>query len=307
MRLPRLCDTPAVAFPITTVLIAEQARRLGEGGYRYTARQLYYASCAAADRPAPSTPKGLIGCGALLIVLAAALLPVHSVPVSAVLAGLCVVALATALLSALRGRHRVIGSRPLAESYDGFCAGPLRRALVVRPDAFSAMLEPSLPSPPIADSSVPGGAVIDPTGTGRLIACDRAETAGLLAGNIDHLPNARVVILGLTPAGAPVPPEGIAGRRVVALHDADPTGCDLPARLRRAGGAEVVDAGLRPPASDAGLQIIEGAPARLPTDLETELTADQVYWLRSGRRMELATLTPREVLARVLAALEGPG
>ncbi|MGD0833328.1 MAG: hypothetical protein ABSA40_02745 [Candidatus Dormibacteria bacterium] len=291
-----------MAFPITTELIAAQARRLGEGDHRYTVRQLYYASCAAADRPPPSAARGLTGCGVLLLLLAAALLWVHSAALTAALAALGVVALAAALASAIRERRRVPGSRPLAESYDGFREGPLRRALTVRPEAFSAMLAPAQPATSGPGDPLQGGAA--PPGAGALVACDRSETALLLTGNAAHLPAVRVVTVD--PAGGAAAPAGlVAGRRIVALHDADPRGCDLPARLRRDGALEVIDAGLSPPPSDAGLQVIEGAPARLPEGLEAELAADQVHWLRSGRRMELATLTPREVLARVVAALEG--
>jgi hypothetical protein len=292
-----------VAFPITTELIVEQARRLGEGGYRYTARQLYYASCAAADRPPPSTARGLTGCGALLILLAAALLWVHSPPLSASLAGLGVVALVAGLLSAVRARHRVPGSRPLTESYDGFCSGPLRRARLLRPEAFPALLD-TFPAPPAQGDA--GETVEGRSGDAALVLCDRAETAALLSGNLTHLPGARVVTVDPGGDGAGGLAEAVSGRRVVAVHDADPAGCDLPGRLRRAGAVQVADAGLLPPASDSGLQVIEGAPARVPPGVEADLAAEQVHWLRSGRRMELATLGPREVLARVLAALGVP-
>jgi hypothetical protein len=88
----------------------------------------------------------------------------------------------------------------------------------------------------------------------------------------------------------------------VAVHDADPAGCGLPAALRRAGASDVADAGLRPPVADAGLQVIEGAPARMPAGIEADLTPVEVAWLRSGRRLELATLTPHAVVELVLAA-----
>jgi hypothetical protein len=299
-----------MAFPITTELIAAQARRLGEGSHRYTARQLYYASCAAADRPPPSPARSLTGCGVLLLLLAAALLWVHSVALTAALAGLGALTLLGALASALRTRGRVPGSRPLVESYDGFCGGPLRSALDVRPEAFFALLEPR--SPAASAPEDPGEEAIDPgAGTsvlpaaGALVACDRSETELLLVGNAAHLPLMRVVTVDPAPGDADALALVVAGHRVVALHDADPRGCDLPARLRRAGALEVIDAGLSPPASDAGLQVIEGPPARLPEGLAAGLPADQVHWLSSGRRMELATLTPEEVLARVDAALAG--
>jgi hypothetical protein len=109
-------------------------------------------------------------------------------------------------------------------------------------------------------------------------------------------------LAGLLGGDADLPPAGVPERRVVALHDADPAGCGMAAALRRAGVVDIIDAGLRPPASDAGLQVIEGAPARLPPGIETDLTVAEIDWLRSGRRLELATLTPREVVERLLAA-----
>jgi hypothetical protein len=40
----------------------------------------------------------------------------------------------------------------------------------------------------------------------------------------------------------------------------------------------------------------------MPAGIEADLTPVEVAWLRSGRRLELATLTPREVVELVLAA-----
>lgn len=314
VRRHRLCDTPAVAFPITTELIAAQARHLEDGGHRYTARQLYYASCAAADRPPPSTARSLTGCGVLLILLAAALLFVHSVALTGGLAGLGVVALAAALLSALMERRRVPGARPLAASYDGFCTGPLRRAREVRPEAFGALLDPDASTTSVVASGDPGESATDrgeepdrSPGPRTVIACDRSEAALLLTANSAHLPPARIVAVDAAADGSMALEDLVAGRRVVALHDADPKGCYLPARLRRAGALQVIDAGLAPPETDAGLQVIEGPPARLPKGLETDLPTGQVEWLRGGRRMELATLTPEAVLGLVTAALALPG
>ena len=49
-------------------------------------------------------------------------------------------------------------------------------------------------------------------------------------------------------------------------------------------------------------QVIEGAPARLPRDLSTLLEPREVDWLLSGRRVEIATLSPEVAMDRVRAA-----
>ena len=95
-------------LPITAEVLVEEAERLGEGGHRYTSRQLYYAVCRAVERPAPSITGGLIGLGSILVLLAGALLFIHSVPISPVLAVLGVVVLISAPFNARieRGRER---------------------------------------------------------------------------------------------------------------------------------------------------------------------------------------------------------
>jgi hypothetical protein len=297
-----------VLLPITTDVLVEEARRLGDGDHRYTSRQLYYAACRAVERPPESATRGFIGLGAVLVVLAGALLWVHSVPLSPVLAGLGVVSLLAAPVNArverARARRRAQGSRTLATSYTGFCAGPLEEAQRSRPEEFGALVAGTPPparAPTLPELTVAGG-------RGRaapLIVCDRGETAELLAANAGRLPEGAAVadLAGLLDGdGDGLPPE-VRGRRLVAVHDADPAGCGMPAALRRAGAVDLVDAGLRPPACDAGLHVIEGAPARLPAGIEADLSVPELHWLRSGRRLELATLTPREVVALVLDAV----
>jgi hypothetical protein len=141
------------------------------------------------------------------------------------------------------------------------------------------------------------------------VVCDRGETADLFAANAGRLPRGvEVTELGalLGDDGGELVPE-MRGRLLIAVHDAGPAGCALTAALRRAGAVNVVDAGLRPPGSDTGLQVIEGAPARLPAGLDDDLTAAERGWLSSGRRLELATLTPGEAVALVLAATATSG
>jgi hypothetical protein len=126
----------------------------------------------------------------------------------------------------------------------------------------------------------------------------------MLTANAGRLPGGTEVaaLAALTTGDGGELAPGVRGRRLVVIHDADPAGCGLPAALRRAGAIGVVDAGLRPPAADAGLQVIEGAPARMPAGIEADLSPVEVAWLRSGRRLELATLTPQEAVALVCAA-----
>jgi hypothetical protein len=305
--------TRSVLLPITTEVLVEEAERLGDGG-RYSSRQLYYATCRAVERPAVSVTRGFIGLGALLIVLGGAMLWVKTIPLSAILAVIGVAMLLAAPLNARvehnRELRRAIGSRALATSYPNFLAGPLAEALRVRPEAFTALVSPAPSAGDASDSPAAARGDAPPAfdhlagqpASGPLVVCDRRETADLLAANTGRLRDGtEVAALAalMTDDGGELGP-AVRHRRLVAVHDADPAGCGLPAALRRAGASDIADAGLRPPASDAGLQVIEGAPARMPAGIEADLTHVEVAWLRSGRRLELATLTPREVVELVL-------
>jgi len=244
-------------------------------------------------------------------VLAGALLWVHTVPISLILALVGVAVLLLAPLNASTERRREAArardSRTLALSYDGFLTGPLPRAVQDRPDAWAGLIATAAPAS--------GGRGARGTGSGArrglAVAGDRVETVRLLAANRERLPAGVEVVDGSALAGASASTDGGASpaaaqlrhRRVIVVHDADPAGCALPGALRRAGATEVLDAGIPPPGTDAGLQVIEGAPARLPAGLEDDLPPAQAAWLRSGRRLELATLTPQEVVALVLAAI----
>ena len=308
--------TRPVLLPITTDVLVGEAERLGVDGHRFTSRQLYYAACRAVERPAVSVTRGLIGLGALLIVLGGAMLWVKTIPLSAILAVIGVAMLLAAPLNARieRGRElrRALDSRTLATSYPDFLARPMAEALRVRPQAFTALASPR---PPAGDGTASAAAargdaapttdhVASQPASGPLVVCDRGETAELLTANAARLRDGtQVAALAalMTHDGGELEP-ALRDRRLVAVHDADPAGCGLPAALRLAGASDVADAGLRPPVADAGLQVIEGAPARMPAGIEADLTPVEVAWLRSGRRLELATLTPREVVELVLAA-----
>jgi hypothetical protein len=139
-----------VLLPITTDVLVGEAERLGGDGHRFTSRQLYYAACRAVERPAVSVTRGLIGLGALLIVLGGAMLWVKTIPLSAILAVIGVAMLLAAPLNARVERNRelrrALDSRTLATSYPSFLAGPMAEALRVRPEAFTALASP--PHPP---------------------------------------------------------------------------------------------------------------------------------------------------------------
>ena len=302
-------------LPITTDVLVEEAERLGTDGHRYSARQLYYAVCRAVERPAVSVTRGFIGLGAMLVVLGGAMLWVKTIPLSAILAAIGVAVLLAAPLNARVERNREVrrshDTRTLAISFPSFLAGPLAEALRLRSEAFTALVSPA-PSggagtdPPAAtsgDAPLASGPTSGQPVSGPLVVCDRGETARLLSANAGRLPagtDVAALTSVMTDDGGRLAP-GLRGRRLVAVHDADPAGCGLPAVLRRAGASDVTDAGLRPPVSDVGLQVIEGAPARLPAGIEADLTPAEVAWLRSGRRLELATLTPRAVVELVIA------
>lgn len=308
---------------ITAQLVVEQAERLGEGGHPYTARQLYYASCAAVESGYPSATKGIIGIAAVLILLGASL--VRLAPPAAV--SLALIGAAGLLFALLNQRTeqaqalaRAREPRPLAMSYDGFSVGPLREALAGEPERLRLLIAAEPDRHDAAGTpGQPGGAGGRRPRGALLLACEREETGRMLAANLAHLPpGSEVVVLPagdgtVSPSDAwardggedPVPgrPAAVRRRRVIAVHDADPLGCALPSRLRRAGAAEVIDVGLRPPPSDARLAVLEGAPARVPGEVEEDLSDAEVGWLRSGRRLELATLTPEQVVARIAGAV----
>jgi hypothetical protein len=138
----------------------------------------------------------------------------------------------------------------------------------------------------------------EPVTDGTLVVCDRADTAAVLLANRDRIGDIAV----LTAADLV---GDLSSRRVVALHDCDPAGCALVAELRDR-KADIIDAGINPrELMGRRLQLLEGAPARLPRDLSGHLDEAQTDWLRSGRRLECATETPEQLAQRVQAALTG--
>ena len=264
-----------MTLPVTCEMIERTAGALGTGGWSYTPRQLYYATCAAAETPpSAATANGAMALGALLVLVAFILVHVQ-------VAFLTLLAAAAALiLAGAIGRLtlRPAAGRVLAVSFPEFerLLGAAR---------LSGLIDPGVWTPPAGRSDL-------------TLVCDTAETAAAVGANLSH---AGIDGVAAQVAASQASLEGVA---VVALHDASPHGCALPLDLRDA-GATVLDAGLRPGWVDgAAFQMLEGAPARLPRDLSPLLSDEEIGWLASGRRVELAVLPPERLMRLVRAALE---
>src|ERR1700694_15734 len=268
----------AVALPITPELVKRVAGELGEGGWRFSLRQLYYAVCAEAEiPPTHAAANGEIALGALLAVVA--LILIRFRVVFAALLGLGAVLIVAGVVQRLTSRPPE--GRVLVMSYAEFESrfGGIELDSLVDIDA-----KPDL----------------RPPGSGIAVVCDSEETARVLAANLDTAGLNDVVPLDAESLPTPIP-----WRAVAALHDASPRGCALPLELHEA-GVDVIDCGLRPGWVDAPTsQVLEGAPARMPRELRPLLDEDEVSWLASGRRVELATLPPPRPMALLKAALAG--
>jgi hypothetical protein len=273
-----------MASRVNDRLIGDITARLRDGGLRFGPRNLYYAVCAVLEGPDVKPGAGLIALGVLLLVLtvvvgilAASFFIWPLLPVGMAVTGFG--------LRARRQARLQPTTRALALGYDEFVDG------VVAPRRGTALLEgmveaePGTPAAPAASSEV-------------LVVCDRPETAAVLAANRGAAGLA-VEVVAEDEAGG-----GVAGRTVLAVHDADPRGCALPLRLKAAGAVAVVDLGLRPGhIHGRRIQVIEGAPVLVPAELSSLLSAEEIVWLADGRRVELAVLAPRELVDAVAAAL----
>jgi hypothetical protein len=269
-----LPDSRLMALDITDARVVAASARLHDGGWAYSARQLYYAVCADVETAPTRVASGEVGLGVLLILIGA-ITGQHVV--LAALGVLGLVLLIIGVVTHLQERRPLPSTRPLALSFADF-----ERSFLAGPQSYAGLVVAAdLPVPP---DGVP------------LVVCDRAETAAVVHANRD-----RVGVIGVAVAGHL--PQVLGGRPVIALHDCDPAGCAVAADLRDL-GADVVDAGMNP-AELVGrrLQLLEGAPARLPRDLSAHLDAAQLDWLRSGRRLECATETPEQLAQRVRTAL----
>jgi hypothetical protein len=269
-----------MALPVNTLLVEDSAAGLAAGGWRYTQRQLYYATCARAEiTPSNTAANGEIGLGVLMILIGLILIGIKVLFALFVTLGLALIL--AGVLGRIR-RPRLTG-RVLALSFDEFRSrfGTINVDGLIPPDA-----EPVDTTPGPVDGAVPLTVVTDTRDTAAMILAnaERAELAAL-----------HVVVA----SDGPLPS---AGTRVVLIHDASPRGCALVLDLRDS-GIDVIDGGLRPREVDGpGHQVIEGAPARLPRDLSTMLEPSEVDWLLSGRRVEMATLSPEAAMDHVRAA-----
>ncbi|MGA7989334.1 MAG: hypothetical protein WCB51_13155 [Candidatus Dormiibacterota bacterium] len=266
-----------MALPVTRSLVEDAGAGLASDGWRFTQRQLYYATCARAETPRTNTASnGEVGLGVLLILIGLILIGLKVLFVLFITLG------AVLILAGVISRfHRpALTGRLLALSFDEFRTrfGDVEVA---------GLIDPAAPLP-VATAE---------TGTMTVI-CDTVDTASLIGANLERAGISDALVAAVKDGIAAAP----AGRAVV-LHDASPRGCALVLDLRDT-GITVEDAGLRPSDVDGpNQQVIEGAPARLPRDLSSLLRTDEIDWLLSGRRVEVATLRSELVLDRVIAAL----
>lgn len=274
-----------MALPVNDLLVEDAAAGLAAGGWRYTQRQLYYATCARAEvTPSNTAANGEIGLGVLMILIELILIGIK------VLFALFVTLGVALILAGVLGRLRQpkLTGRVLALSFDEFRSrfGTIQLEGLIPPETEPVETEPA----PMNDATAPLTIITDTRDTAAMIAANaaRAEFAAL-----------RVVVA----SDGPLPARGA---RAVLIHDASPRGCALVLDLRDS-GIEAGDGGLRPRDVDGPTaQVIEGAPARLPRDLSTILEPREVDWLLSGRQVEMATLSPEVAMDRVRAATMTP-
>jgi hypothetical protein len=267
-----------MAVEVTNERIAAAAARLHEDGWWFTPRQLYYAVCADVETAPVRVASGEVGLGLVLILVAVI---IANRVVLFALGGVGVLLVAVGAITHLQERRPPPSSRLLAISFSDFEA-----RLRLLDEDIAGLID-------VASSSVDGAGPDAP-----LLVCDRAETAAMLTANRGHLGAVRVLTAGDVP-------RDVDGVPIILVHDCDPAGCAIAADLRDR-GAEVRDAGINPgELAGQRLQLIEGAPARLPRDLAGHLEVAETDWLRSGRRLELATQTPEQVVARVRGAISG--
>jgi hypothetical protein len=270
-----------MALPVTQSLVEDSAARLAADGWRYTQRQLYYATCARAETPpSNAAANGEIGLGVLLVLVGLILIGIK-------VAFVLLVSLGTALaLAGILGRVRrpILKGRLLALSFDEFRG------------RFGDLDLPGLIDPGAVLPAAPADAAHTAT-----VICDTRDTASMVAANLDRAELSGTTVVAAQD-GAIAAPSGTA----IVLHDASPRGCALVLDLRDSGIA-ADDAGLRPSEVDGpSQQVIEGAPARLPRDLSSLLRPDEIDWLLAGRRIEVATFSPEVVMDRVIAAIRRP-
>lgn len=265
---------------ITEADVAAAAVRLHGDGWWYSARQLYYASCAQVESPPLRVAQSEAGLGVLFILVGAITGNRTALLVLGAVGLLCIGA---AIVTRRRESRPVTLARPLALSFAEFerrfCNDARRPGLLPQSAAIAT----------------------PPRDSGALVLCDRPETAAVLVANAARMGDVRI---GTAATHAPSQP---AATTVVVLHDCDPTGCAIASDLRR-GGTDVIDAGIVPDeVTGRRLQLIEGAPVRLDNGVAATLGADAAQWLREGRRLECATESPAALAQRVLGAMSQRG
>jgi hypothetical protein len=271
------CHTRAdMAVDITDERVAKVAARLHDGGWQYSARQLYYGVCAEVETAPVHVAPGEVGLGVLLILVGAI---TGQRLILEILGALGLLLVIVGAVTRVAERRPLPPVRVLAMSYADF-----ERTFLGAGHDHAGLL-----------TSAPG---VSSTSGATLVVCDRDETAAVLAANRERIGDIEVSTL----AGL----DGdLSGRHVVALHDCDPAGCALVAALSDRGSSPV-DAGINPrELSGRRLQLLEGAPARLPRDLSGHLDTAEMDWLRSGTRLECAVETPEQLAQRVLTAMGG--
>ena len=261
---------------VTDERVAAAAARLHDGGWWFTSRQLYYAVCADVETPPLRVAGAEIGFG-LVLVLVGIITGHRTALIITGALGLLLVVVGAATY--IQERRPLPPTRPLALSFVEF-EGRFLSADARYQGLVGLVAPPSLAATPDA----------------AIVICDRAQTAAFLVANRERVGDVEVLVHGDHQ-------RDLTAIRVVVIHDCDPAGCAVAADLRDR-GADVADAGINPPElAGRRLQLIEGAPARLPRDLSGHLDADAAKWLLSGRRFELATQSPEELVTRVRAAL----
>src|ERR1700730_899421 len=124
----------AMALPVTTSLVEDSAAGLAAGGWRYTQRQLYYATRARAETtPSDAASNGEIGLGVLMILVGLILIGIKVAFALFVTLGVALI------LAGILGRLRrpKLSGRLLALSFDDFRSrfGSLETEGLIAPDS----------------------------------------------------------------------------------------------------------------------------------------------------------------------------
>ena len=264
-----------MAVEITPERVAAAAARLHDGGWSFTPRQLYYAVCRDVETVPIRVAPGELSLGVLLILIGA-ITGNRTLIFGMGALGLVLVAIG-GVTHVVERRRRLPDSRVLVTSYDAFVRDH------VAGTSFVGMVGDAAST----DAAETNGATL-------VVVCDRTDTAAMLHANAARIGDGAVVV-----TAAP----GATTTPVVVVHDASPAGATMLAATR-AGNAGAADAGLNPAdVVDSRPQLIEGAPVHIDDAHIAHLSLTEQAFLRDGRRVELATLTPEETVVRIRAAV----